>query len=220
MTSHHLKAQSRDQSLGRKELNHLRKSGQIPAVVYGKGMESSPVFVNLLDYKKMVKEHGKVFELEFNGKKEIVNAKTVQTDPIGKVVQHIDFQRLDRNQKTTVEVPIKFVGDAPGAKAGGIIQPHLENLKISGKPSDIPDHIDIDISAVELHHSLHISDIKVAAGLEIINEPDVTLISCHLPKVEKEEPAEVEAAADGAEATAEASAGPAEAPAAEEKKAA
>jgi large subunit ribosomal protein L25 len=181
------------------ELNRFRKNGKIPAVLFGKGMDSVPLFVNQNAFKQMLK-HGKVFEIELGNTKFLVNAKKVQTNSVGSLYMHIDFHKLERNQSTTISVPVHTIGEAPGAKESGIVQVLMDSLEVTGKPKDMPEFIEVDISNVQLGENIHISDLKLSNGVTFAGDPETTVVSCTVVKIQVEEPVEAvveEAAAEG-----------------------
>lgn len=182
-----LQAQPRQGSWSKGEYKNFRKEGKIPAVVYGKGMESQSLWVSWLDFQKCYKEHGKVFELKFNGQSETVNTKQVETDNLGKVT-HISFHKLAKGQKTSVKVPVTLEGDSIGAKAGGIIQQVLDSINITAMPQDIPDTIHVDISALQIGEHLTVGQLNLPKGLTVDEvEAQRNVVVCQAPKQQVEE---------------------------------
>lgn len=196
-----LNAEIRTLDFTKGELNSFRRNGKIPAILFGKGMESLPLFVNLMEFKKAKADQGKIFEISAENKTYLVNAKTIHTNAVGNIVTHIDFLNLDRNQETTVRVKVVLVGESPGAKAGGVIQVIEEVIAITGVPKDIPESIEIDISELELGVNIAAGEIKIPKGTKLEVEDDKTIVTCSAPKTQEE--AEPVAAAEGeaAEAT-------------------
>jgi len=199
-----LTTESRDINLSKGELNDFRKAGKVPAVIFGKGMDSVPVFVNLIEFRKVYHDNGKIFELKFGSHKETVNAKTIDTTPLG-MVSHISFQKLTKGEKTTVKVPVTLEGDCIGLKAGGMIQQLIDTITVHAVPKDIPESIHVDISALEVGHHISVSDLKLPKGLEVdASELERNIVNCQAPqKQEEEAPAEsqVEAAPAGDDST-------------------
>ncbi len=207
-----LKAETRELNLSRGELNKKRKAGLVPAVVYGKEIESLPIFVDLLSFKKIYTGHGKIFELNVGGKTHMVNTKKIEKNVLGNIVNHINFHKLKAGQSTTVSIAVSLVGEAKGLKEGGIVNTVLDTLPIKGLPKDMPEKVEVDVSELELNGQIVVGDIKLPGKLTIELEADKTVVTCAAPKVQAEEPAE--AAAEG-EAGAEAPAAEGDAPAAE-----
>ena len=198
-----LKTEQRAKEWSKGQMNTFRREGKIPAVIFGKGMDSASVFVNWIEFQKCYQEHGKVFEIEFGGKKETVNAKFIDTNPLGRV-SHISFHKLAKGQMTTMKVPVTIAGDSVGAKAGGVIQQLLDTITVTALPKNIPDMIHVDVTSLEIGATLKAGDIKLPTGLTVDEaEADKTVVNCQAPQKQEEEPA---AAADGEAPAAEAAA--------------
>ena len=190
-----LKTDERKLGLSRGELMKERKGGHLPAILFGKGIESVPLFVNQIEFKKIYKEKGKIFEIEVGGKKHLINTKFIHKDPLHKLIYQVDFYKLQKGIETTVKVPVKIIGDAAGVKAGGSIQQRQETLEVKGTPMNIPESYEIDVTALEIGSSLHIKDLTAGGKFEFIGDPELTIVACVAPQ--KEEPAAE--AADGEE---------------------
>lgn len=195
-----LKTDERQLGLSRGELMKERKGGHLPAILFGKGMESVPLFVNQVEFQKIYKEKGKIFEIEVGGKKHLINTKFIHKDPLHKIIYQVDFYKLQKGVETTVKVPVKIIGDAVGVKAGGSIQQRQETLEIKGTPMNIPESYEVDVTALEIGSSLHIKDLTAGGKFEFIGDPELTVVACVAPQ--KEEPAAE--AADGEATEAEA----------------
>ena len=195
-----LDAEKRELKLSRGELNKKRKAGKVPAVVYGKEIESIPIFIDLLSFKKIYASQGKIFELKVGGTTHMVNTKKIEKNVLGNVFNHVNFHKLKAGQATTVNIPVSLIGDSKGVKAGGIISTNLEVLPVTGLPKDMPEKVEIDVTELEIGGSITIADIKLAGKLTIEGEAETTVISCAAPKVQEEAPAE--AAAEGEEGAA------------------
>ena len=182
-----LKAEQRDQKWSSGQLNKFRTEGKIPAVIYGKDWDNQNVFISELDFKKIHHEHGNVFEVEVNGKKVTAATKEVQWSPLHKLV-HVSFHKLDLNKKTIIEVPIHLIGESAGQKAGGSVSTNHDTISIWAKPGNIPAHIDIDVTNMEMGDVFHAKDIKLPEGCEICNtiNLDENYVICNFPM--KEEP--------------------------------
>lgn len=184
----------------------LRKEGHVPGVIFGKGMESLPFRVPLKNFTKfMNKSHSKVFEVEVSGSKHLVSLENIQRDHLGSRYMHIELQKLQKGQATVVTLPIKMVGESPAAKRDeGIVSLYVHEMDVKGLPKDFVDHIEIDISELEVNESIHLSDIKPPHGLSWEEDGELVLAHCAPPKMEPvetpEESEEVEAhAADSTE---------------------
>lgn len=185
-----LDTEKREANLSRGELMRARKNGRIPAVFFGPQIESVPVYVDLTDFNRVFDANGKIFEIKVGGKKKLVNTKTVQWDPQRKFIWHIDFYALKKGVETTVKVPVTIVGEAAGQKEGGNVQQRIKTLEVTGTPMNIPEEIEVDVSALNIGDNLHVSDLKLPKELKIETDEGITLATVVAPQKaeETEEP--------------------------------
>jgi large subunit ribosomal protein L25 len=132
--------------------------------------------------------------------------KDVVFHPVEYTPLHVDFQALTKGEKITVTVPIRLEGNAPGVRTGGVLAQPLHELEIRCVPADIPGHVSVDVSALELGQALHVADLRLGDGVEVLTDPGLTVAAVTMPRVVEEvEPVEGEALpAEGAEETGEA----------------
>jgi large subunit ribosomal protein L25 len=179
----------------------LRAAGEVPGVIYGHGREPQSLTVNAREFGRLaerVRITSTVIELALEGKTARTLIRELQRDPIKRTVIHIDFQELVAGEKVTVSVPLRFVGTPEGVKTGGgILEETMHSVEVSCDPANIPDHIDVDVSALTIGHSLHIGDLKLPEGVEVTDDAEQTIAVVSAPKAE-----EVVAPAEGAEAAA------------------
>jgi len=199
--------------LGKGASRRLRLAEKIPAIVYGAGdpisltidlREMRPNVDNEAFYASLVN-----LVIDGNKKAEKVIVRDIQHHPFKVDVMHVDFQRVDAKKTMHITVHLHFTGEdvAPGVKAGGLVGHVINEVEIICLPKDIPEFIEVDISALELGESLHMSDIKMPKGVELAalshgdDNHDESVVSIHVAKVVVEEEDEVEAApaADAAE---------------------
>jgi len=195
----------------------LRNAGRVPGVVYGVGD------VNLIDmdhndlYHKLRAEafHASILTLNLEGKKEKVLLRDFVMHPFRQQVQHIDFQRVDENKKMHIKVPLHFLNEAiaPGVKTGGGKISHvMTELDIVCLPKDLPAFIEVDLSKLELGHSVHVSDLKLPKGVQAAahgtHTAEAVVVTVQVPRgmAEAEVTAEAEAAAAASAAAAPAAA--------------
>ena len=159
--------------LGKGATRRLRKQEMVPAVIYGAGEE--PVSITLGHNQLMHSTENEAFfshilSIDVDGKKENVIIKALQRHPAKSILMHADFMRVSMKEKLKVHVPIHFIGEeeAPGAKQGGVVTHSLVDVEIQCLPNDLPEFIEVDVSALEIGDSLHLSDIKLADGLEMV----------------------------------------------------
>lgn len=181
-----LKAEKREKA-GKGIARKLRASGMIPAVLYGDG-DSMPLAVDAREFAGITRgEAGAhvIVRLSITGNRGKPTAliKEIQTDRVRGGIIHIDFQRVALDQEVTTSLPILTVGEAPGIKMGGVLEHHLWEVEVQGKPADMPPHLEADISNLQIGESLHVRELAVAAGVTILTDPDEVVVSVLPPKV-------------------------------------
>ena len=188
---------------GKGTARKLRAAGTIPAVIYGHGREPQSLQIDTYTLERLLEKvsyRTTVIELDISGTNARTLIREIQRHPFKRDILHVDFQELVAGEKVTVRVPLKFVGTAEGVRTGGgILDQVMHELEISVDPSNIPNHLDVDVTALHIGHSLHVSDIKVPEGVEVLDELNATVCVCSIPKA-VEEVAPAEAAAEGAPA--------------------
>jgi large subunit ribosomal protein L25 len=158
-----------------------KKEGFIPAVYYGAHAKSTPIFVDTIEFTKVLASEGSsssVVLVTEHGK-ETVMIKDVQIHPVKSHVIHADFYVLEKGQKVHVKTPIEFTGEAPAVKAGGVLVKVMHGLSLEGDPTKLPHEITIDISVLTSSTSvIHAKDIKLPAGVELYHvNPEDTVVS-------------------------------------------
>lgn len=184
---------TRRESIGKGGARKARAAGQLPGVVYGHGEEPVAVAVDYREFMTQMRKHkggNPIVNLSLGGSEVTALVRDAQIDPISQAVLHVDFQHISLTEKVTVEVPVHAVGLAIGVKdGGGILEMITRTVEIRCLPTAIPPSIDLDVTALNVGQSLHVSDVKVE-GIEIVSDPDTTLILVAAPTVEAETPAE------------------------------
>ncbi len=187
---------------GKFNKNHARRvrvAGKIPAVVYGAGQDAVAVTV---DPKVIIKilhsdsGHNTIFDLNVEGSA-LVKAMIVdwQNEPIKGHLLHIDMKRIAMDKMMRVSVPIQLVGIPLGVKMqGGILEHVMREVEVECLPNDIPSHLDVDVSALELHGVIHISDLPHSGSIKFLGEEGATV--AHITAVKEEAAPEVVAAAE------------------------
>jgi large subunit ribosomal protein L25 len=172
MTDFVVNAEPRNGS-GTADSRRLRHSSKIPAVIYGAGKENANVVLEhnpFLHQLEVEAFHTSILSISDGGKNQDVILREVQMHPYKPLIMHVDFQRVKSSEKIHMNVPLHFVGDdiAPGIKVGGGMLSHLINeVDISCLPKDLPDFLEVDVSGLELHASIHLSELVVPKGVEI-----------------------------------------------------
>ena len=194
----------------------LRKTGRVPGIVYGEG---EPALIdidhnNLFHALRKEAFHASVLTLDLDGKKEQVLLRDFHMHPFRQQVQHIDFQRVSKDKKIHVKVPLHFINAdiAPGVKvSGGIISHVMNDLNIACLPADLPEFIEVDLANLAMGHSIHVSDLKLPKGVAVAGHGhvgDAVVATVQIPRGAVEAEAEA-AAAEAAAAAATAAAAPA-----------
>jgi large subunit ribosomal protein L25 len=190
-------------AVGKGAARTLRSAGQIPAVIYGHAREPRALAVPSREFEKLlerVSAESTVIELNFDGGVARTLIREIQRHPFKKQILHIDFQELVLGEKVTVNVPIVLTGTPEGVRvSGGILSQVMSELSIRVDPVNIPRRVEADVTHVLIGHSLHVSDLKVPDGVEILDEPDATIAVVSAPKVEAEPAPAAEGAEPGAE---------------------
>jgi large subunit ribosomal protein L25 len=199
-----VKAAGRD-SRGKNEARRLRKSGSIPAIVYGAGKAPVPVSVEPKQIFRILKSdsgHNTIFDLDVNGEATKAMIVDWQTEPIKGSLLHIDLKRIAMDQKLTVTVPIVLKGEAVGVKTqGGIMEQLLREVEIECLPGDIPAHIDVDVAQLEFGQVLRVKDLPHGEGkLDFITDENQPV--AHVIAVKEVVEATPEATAEAATTTA------------------
>jgi len=170
----------------------LRQAGQVPAVIYGHGREPQSLAVNSREVEKLLTQFSAgstVIELNIEGTgvaKTLI--REIQRHPVRRNIIHLDFQELVAGERITVSIPLRFVGTADGVRnSGGILEETMHVVHLRVDPSAIPNHIDVDVNALTIGHSIHVSDLALPAGVEILDDPGATVCVCAAPKTATEE---------------------------------
>lgn len=191
---------------GKGPARRLRAEGRVPAVLYGKKREPINLSLNVRDFTKILEQSGSstLFELNITGSDGNVFTRTAvlkerQIRPVDDALIHVDFQAVVMDEKMEVVVPLHFEGTPIGLDKGGIFQPAVRELRISCLPDRIPSVITVDVSGLDLGHSLHVKEMTLPEGVTVKHDPGLALASVLAPKKEDEEvvPSEAEASTPG-----------------------
>jgi large subunit ribosomal protein L25 len=212
-------------SEGRGANRRLRRTGRAPGVVYGGTAKPQAIELDhnaLMHALKNEGFHSSILTMKLGSEAQQVLLRDVQMHPFRKEVLHVDFQRVDANRRIRMKVPLHFINgeNSPAVKlAGAIISHVLTELDVSCLPKDLPGFIEIDLSELALNQSIHVTDLKLPAGVTAVAHGaiDPVVATAIIPKmiaeVEEVAPeAEVEAGAEGAAPEGEAAAAGAEKP--------
>lgn len=192
-------------SVGTRAARRLRSSGQIPAVMYGRGADTVPLALDAAAFLQAMPEaqwYSTVITLRVEGAEQddseaTVMIKEVQQDLVRRRLLSIDFQRISLQEKVHAQVPVVAVGQSPGIKQGGILEHIVHEVSLESLPSDIPDHLEADVSNLVIGDTLRVSDLAVPSGVTVLApEDDVILVIA--PPLREEEVAPAPAEEEGA----------------------
>ncbi len=199
-----LSAEAREDA-GRGASRRLRREGKVPAILYGGS--TKPIALTL-DHNELIHNlhveafHSHVLTIKIGKKNEQAILKDVQHHPFKNEVVHVDLLRVKKGQKLHVTIPLHFIGadEAPGVKEGGVFSRNVVEVEVVCLPKDIPEYLEVDVSALEIGDSRHLTDIKLPEGVELLalahgdeHEHDISVAAIHHARVvEEEEPAEEE----------------------------
>jgi large subunit ribosomal protein L25 len=186
---------------GSRPAGRLRRSGQVPAVVYGLQSDTLNVSVPARELGNILAgEAGAntLITLELDGDQALTLARQIQRHPTRGDLVHVDFIRIRRDVAVEAEIPVHLTGEPAGVLDGGILEQLLFNLGIEAKPEDIPNDLEIDVSALEINDQLRISEVTVPAGVTLRHEAEELVVQVIPPRVEEEPvPAEGEELEEG-----------------------
>jgi large subunit ribosomal protein L25 len=213
---------ARRSALGKK-VKALRRSGQVPANVYGRKRDSLAVQLNEREIEHLLATHSRsqAVAVIVDGEQEPALISAVQRHPTRRHVLHVDFLRISLDQPVTVSVQLSFHGEAPVTREDAVVVHNLSDVTVTGLPTSIPSSIDVDQSVlVDMDSSIFVRDLVIADGLQIMNDPDELVARAVRAAVEVEEAVEAaeEEAAAPTEAAAAAAPSVAESQASDEEK--
>jgi large subunit ribosomal protein L25 len=200
-----LEVQRREQT-GKNRVNKLRNNGQIPAIVYGGHREAVPITVDRKVIADFVakSDHGvrSIFLLKLGGSDQQRHAmiKDIQIDPISRRMIHIDFVRVAMDEVVRVTVPVHVTGTPIGVKNAGILEFQVRELHVECLPNAIPDSVEVDVTNLDIHQYLRISDLQIPSGVKLLDDPDRVVVGVGVPRAEPT-PEEAAAAATTPEIT-------------------
>jgi large subunit ribosomal protein L25 len=208
-TSFELVAEFRE-TQGKGASRRLRHDGKVPAILYGGHTAARTLTLShqkLLIMLENERFYSTILNLKVGDQSQAAILKDVQRHPFKNAIVHIDFQRVEENEKIRISIPLHFTGAAvsPGVKSQGGIVSHMRNeAEVSCLPKDLPEFIEVDISGLSLNESIHLSQLKIPAGVVLVElaKEDAAVVAIHSPRAEEPEPTAAAAAVAGAEGAA------------------
>jgi large subunit ribosomal protein L25 len=181
---------------GKAASRRLRRTGKVPAVIYGGKDPAQPLALSHHEMAKHLETeafYSHILTLKISGKEQQAVLKDIQRHPAQPILMHFDFQRVYADVAIRMDVPLHFVGGekCPGVKAdGGVVEHHLSKLEVECLPKDLPEFIEVDLSNMKLNEAIHLSQLKLPAGVTLIElrlGKDPSVAACHVPRVIEEE---------------------------------
>jgi large subunit ribosomal protein L25 len=179
----------------------LRAAGRIPAIVYGREVKPQEVELNAKDLENLVQHSASENVLVDLAVKDdprpqrLALVQEIQHHPLSGAVLHVDFHEVSEHEKVTVMLPVETSGEAVGVKtSGGVLEHVLFKLRVRALPKDLPEQILVDVTHLELGNAIHIGEIPLPAGVEILGDKNIPVISVAAPRTEAEEAAATEVA--------------------------
>lgn len=205
MSEFELNAEVRSET-GKGAMRRLRRTGRVPAVLYGGGQPPASITLNANELKRQLQHEAffsHILTVKTNGGSEQVILKDMQREPGTWKVLHLDLQRVVATEAFDMDVPLHFVGEeeSPGERSGGMFSHHINEVTIRCLPKDLPAYIEVDASGVDVGDSLYLSDLKLPPGVTLVafahgqdEQADDAILTCYRPQ-ELEVPEEEEAVA-------------------------
>jgi large subunit ribosomal protein L25 len=212
-TSFELDAEFRD-GQGKSASRRLRRDGKVPAILYGG--HSDPRALSLSHQKLLLmldneRFYSTILNLKVGAEKQAAVLKDVHRHPFKNAILHVDFQRVEENQKIRISIPLHFKNEAiaPGVKTqGGLVSHMRTEVEVTCLPKDLPEFVEVDLSKLGLNESIHLSQLPIPDGVQIVDlvKEDAAVVAIHSPRAEEPEAAAAPAA-EGAAAAPAAAAG-------------
>lgn len=210
------------ESRGSASARRLRAEGLIPGVLYGNGGKAHEFCIEERELRKaLTGDHGlhAILDVVLEGQSKAHHAvlKDYQLDPVRPRLLHIDLHEVRLDQAIQTQVVVELVGESAGQKEGGVLSQINREVRVEALPMEVPDHLELDVSAMVIGDSMRLSDLRVPEGVTLLDDPETVLATVSPPtKIEEPEPEEVEGeegeeiegeAAEGAEGEGEAAEG-------------
>ncbi len=177
---------------GKGAAGRLRRSGMVPAVLYGSSIDGAfSLALNNKELEKVLHTGAGgnaliTLSVEGDAKERMVMFKEVARDPFKGTINHVDFIEVVLGTKLTVDVPIHITGKSVGVSEGGVLQQETRTVNVECLPSKIPNSIDVDVTGLGIGESLHVRDLKLGEGFTVTDDPDMTIVIVGAPTAEVE----------------------------------
>jgi large subunit ribosomal protein L25 len=182
---------SRRSEQGTTACRRLRQQGFVPANVYGHKQEAIPISLKEDDIRPIIASGAHVVELDLAGKLEQALIREVQWDTYSTYVRHLDFVRVDANERVKVTVPVQLRGTAPGTLAGGILEQPLHALHVECLAIQIPDNIPVRITSLDIGGAVHVKELTdLPEGVKVLDHPEALIVHVVKPGIVEAPPTE------------------------------
>jgi len=189
MATARLSATPRD-GAGKGAARSLRREGRVPAVIYGHGREPQALSVSTRELERLigsVAAASTVIELDLGGRTSRTLIREIQRHPFKRTLLHVDFQELVAGERVSVKVPLVYHGTPAGVRVGGgMLDQVMHEVTVEADPANIPNHIDVDVSAMEIATALHVSDLQLPQGVTALDDAALTVCTVQAPRVAEE----------------------------------
>lgn len=186
----------RQTNLNRTNLKNKRAQGQIPATLFGKTFQSTPVFVKANSGQMRGLHSGSMFRFQWEGRDYRATLSEIQRDALAREITHLSFHVFRNDEMITVELPIVLQGKAAGERLGGLTHTLKPTIAVKGLPDSIPESIVIDVTSIELGGRICVADVKLPNGLKLAEgNTEQAVAICHAPRKEAETTATTTASA-------------------------
>lgn len=192
---------------GKGASRRLRRDGKVPGILYGAHQDAQAIVMDHSDLQKNLEFesfYSHILDVKLGGKSQQAILKDVQRHPAKNQILHVDLLRVSADEEIRVHVPLHFLNEATAVgvkQQGGVVSHHLIEVEVECLPRNLPEYIEVDIAGLEIGNALHLSDIKLPAGVALVelmhgDEHDQALVSIHHPRVTAEEEPEETASAE------------------------
>ena len=194
---------------GKGAAKRLRATGRLPAVMYDSTGKATLVDINTQEFAKLYHliTESTLIDVKLDGSKDIIAfVKDVQYNIITDTVGHVDFYEVDPSKHLRTKIPVRLTGSPAGVRLGGVLENGVSEIEVECFPKDLPPRVVVDVSNLELNHSIHVKDIKLAGGVKLLSDPHQTVATLKYFRADTPAAGAPAAAAEAAPAAADAAA--------------
>ncbi|MDI6781939.1 MAG: 50S ribosomal protein L25 [bacterium] len=175
---------------GKEANKKLKANGTVPAILYGREKENISLTINAKELAKVISagENAIISMTLADNMQETVVLKDWQLHPYNGTILHADFYRISLEESIEVKVPLEILGTAPGQKTGGVMDILLREVEVRALPLQVPDKFEVNVSYLEIGDIIHVKDIQMGEGIEILSDPEQVIVTLTVPVAEIESP--------------------------------